>query len=154
MTKNPYKLIFMLPMAVALQIVIIMGLDKVYQWSLNYNLIVALIISFISMLIISTLLGYLFIKYSGREYKISILAFTPLLFTSLYYSIFVYGFSIFSFLIIFLTIMYLGGIKYYLLNSEQYINSVALEEHLRLKRQVAEKKIEEAIRNKELNTKN
>jgi predicted membrane protein len=141
-------------MAVALQIVIIMGLDKVYQWSLNYNLIVALIISFISMLIISTLLGYLFIKYSGREYKISILAFTPLLFTSLYYSIFVYGFSIFSFLIIFLTIMYLGGIKYYLLNSEQYINSVALEEHLRLKRQVAEKKIEEAIRNKELNTKN
>jgi drug/metabolite transporter superfamily protein YnfA len=92
MIKNPYKLIFMLPMAVAFQIVIIMGLYKVYQWSLNYNLVVALIVSFISMLIMSTLLSYLFIKYSGRDYKISLYASTPLLLVSLYYSIFVHGF--------------------------------------------------------------
>jgi hypothetical protein len=151
MIKNTYKLIFMLPMAVALQIVIIIGLDKIYQWSLNYNLVVALIVSFISMLIISNLIGYLFIKYSGRDYKISIYAFTPLLFTSLYYSIFVYGLSIFSFLIIFSNIMYLGGIKYYFLNNKQHINSVALEEHIKTNRQIAQKKIDEAIRNKELN---
>jgi drug/metabolite transporter superfamily protein YnfA len=151
MIKNPYKLIFMLPMAVAFQIVIIMGLYKVYQWSLNYNLVVALIVSFISMLIMSTLLSYLFIKYSGRDYKISLYASTPLLLVSLYYSIFVHGFSIFSFLIILLPIMYSGGIKYYLENNDGHNRSVALEEHLKLKRQVAEKKIEEAFRKKGLN---
>jgi hypothetical protein len=60
-------------------------------------------------------------------------------------------FSIFSFLIILLPIMYSGGIKYYLENNDGHNRSVALEEHLKLKRQVAEKKIEEAFRKKGLN---
>jgi hypothetical protein len=114
------KYIILMLLAVGFQILIIKCLDFVFNWGINYNLLVAIALTLTSMVLLSSILGTLFLHYSGTDYNILINTFTPVLIVCLYYAIFIYGFVwLTSFLIIY-PFMYLGGIKFTLGKNEFY----------------------------------
>jgi len=137
-----YKLLLLIPVSVGLQIGVIKCLNFVYEWGLNYSLLVALIFTLILSVGFSTIVGTFFIYFSRRDYEISIYSFTPILAVCLYYSVFVFGFIWLTALILFYPFMYLGGIRHHLINDLGYQLHIQIERESERNRQLLKELLE------------
>lgn len=149
--KEFTKLIMMLPLAVALQVIIIKFFALIFNWVESFNLFLALMLTFICMILASGTLGVIFVYYSGRYYNLILYTLTPVLLVCLYYVFFVYGITWISAFIILFPFVYFGGITHFLKNNFGYQSYISAKEYDRKQNESLKKMMDEVMERRKSN---